>query len=245
MTISAEERKEFDRSVQLLPDAVAKGLKVVAPADLPAGTLYHISTNHDIPVFIPCVSSRTVDGEDRSVPRGCVSPDILKAMLGYGAVYHDFQNWDDSKKQMKNKANWMIYQFDFELAIRPMKKLLPDQRDTDEHWLITYSKNTREFKPTKVGKLKMVGYRTQYFKGDMIDRLDLVAEVKAPQILFSDGVLLTKGFYKLTLANWKVSNRKHGDISVTATPITGEEFKSYFSERVSLENLPPSANWGL
>ena len=53
MTISAEERKEFDRSVQLLPDAVAKGLKVVAPDDLPAGTLYHISTNHDIPVFIP------------------------------------------------------------------------------------------------------------------------------------------------------------------------------------------------
>ena len=109
MTISAEERKEFDRSVQLLPDAVAKGLKVVAPADLPAGTLYHISTNHDIPVFIPCVSTRTVDGEDRSVPRVCVSPDILKAMLGYGAVYNDFQNWDDSKKQMKNKADWMIY----------------------------------------------------------------------------------------------------------------------------------------
>lgn len=244
MTISAEERKEFDRSVQLLPDAVAKGLKVVAPADLPAGTLYHISTNHDIPVFIPCVSSRTVDGEDRSVPRVCVSPDILKAMLGYDAVYHDFQSWDD-KGNMTNKANWMIYQFDFKLAIRPLKKLLPNQRETDEHWLITYSKDTREFKPTKVGKLKMVGYRSQYFKGEMIDRMDLVIEVKAPQILFSDGVLLTKGFYKLVVSNWNFSKLKHGEISVSATPITNEEFKSYFSERVSLENLPPSANWGL
>lgn len=245
MTVSAEERKELDRVLELLPASIAKGLKIVSPADLPAGTLYHISTNHDIPKFIPCISRRTMEGEDRSVPRVCVSPDILKAMLGYGAVYSDFQDWDSSKGKMKNKADWMIYQFDFELAIRPLKKLLPDQRDTDEHWLITYSKNTREFVPTKVGRLKMVGYRTQYLKGEMIDRLDLIIEVKAPKILFSNGVLLTKGFYKLALANWKVSNRKHREISVTASPITSEEFKSYFSERVSLENLPPSANWGL
>jgi len=244
MTIDAEERKEFDRAIELLPDSVSKGLKVVSPSDLPAGTLYHISTNHNIPTFIPCVSKRTMEGEDRTVPRVCVSPDVLKAMLGYGAVYSDFQDWDEKKQRLKNNAYWMIYRFDFDLAIRPVKRLLPDQRDTDEHWLITYSKKTREYKPTKIGKLKMVGYSTQYKNGQMVDRLELVIEVTGSEILFSDGVLLTKGFYKLCLSNWKVSNRKHTEISVTSTAIKKDEYDAYMRERVSLEHLPPSASWG-
>lgn len=235
--------EDFERALELIPDSIAKGLKVVKPEDLEGGALYHISTNTKIAKFVPCISKRTMDGEDRSVPRICVSPTITGCMLAYGAIYSDFYAWDNKKNKDTNNALWQIYDIPFKLAIRPAKKLLPDQRDTGEHWLITYNRETREYVPRKIGMLKMVGYKSGYLKGELMDELTIAAKVESGEkVLFHSGVLLEPGTWLLKIKNWKAKNR-HTALTVSVEPIDSKTHDDYVKERISMESKPFSASW--
>src|SRR5574343_59645 len=234
---------DFERTLELLPDSVANGLKVVKPEDLPGGALYHISTNRNIKRFVPCISKRTMDGEDRSVPRICVAPTIVVCMLGYGAVYTDFHGWDNKNDKAVNKAIWQIYDIPFKFAIRPVKKLLPDQKDTDEHWLIAYNRETREYIPRKVGLVQMVGYRSGYLKGALVDELTLIAKVDAGEkVYFNNDLVLEAGTWLLKIGNWRFCNR-NTDLSVSIEPIDAKTHSSYAKGEISMESKPIWADW--
>src|SRR5690606_41835575 len=102
-----------------------KELTPIEAKDL-IGPPLHLSTNPRIKEFIPSVTDRTANKEDRSIARVSTAPTILGCLIGYVKAWDDFY-WPDSDKQNNLLQMLTIYQFDVEAVIKPSKKLLFDQ----------------------------------------------------------------------------------------------------------------------
>lgn len=238
MALFTKNEVQFAAAQALLPEDIRKNMTVVRREELPNKALYHISTNPKIPVFIPMVSNRVANKEDNRVPRVCTAPSIVECMGGYGAVYHDF--YGDGK----NEAQWTVYSFDFDYAIRPTKKLVPDAHVTNEHWLIAYSPETREYRADKLGTVRMTSFTTRWINGVNVLSLELVVAVTGDTpILFSDGVLLERGFHLVDVKNWYGCGQTLKDIVVETKSLSRAEYQQYVKEKVELEHAVPSAAW--
>lgn len=240
MTTPMQEWKTYSEH---LSDKITKHITPVPRKDVYGANLYHISTNPKIPTFIPQISARTLDEEDVRVPRICTAPTILACFVGYGSLWADFYSGT------KDSGKWTIYGFDFDLGFVPGKKLLPDQRDTDEHWLLTYSKNTTEFKPTKVGLIKAVACKVRKVQSTTINDIEFVVEVRNDGIYWNRDHLLTKGYWHVVVSNW-VDSDKSARLKNTTCTVTALERKQYdqlAGEKLSLLEYekPKSAQWGL
>lgn len=224
--------------VELLPEVIKNNVQVVDKDEFPQGTLYHISTNAKIPKFVPMVSARVANGEDNRVPRVCTAPTVLECMAGYGAVYRDFFQGKG------NEAVWSVYRFVFDKAIKPTKKLLPDQKETNEHWLVTYSPETREYRADILGITKLTSVTHRYVDGVMTSAMELVVKVNGEEpILFSDGVLLGRGYHRVEVKNWYGCGNTVKDTTVESVAISRAEYQQYVKEQVALEHSVPSAHW--
>lgn len=117
------------------------------------GPLYHVSLDGGINKFIPFVTRRASNKENVSVPRVSTAPTIMGCLIGYMASWSDIAWPGDKIKSKKFKNGWYLYELSYEYCIKPNKKLLFDQENSDEHWLVTYTPETREYRSTIVAKL--------------------------------------------------------------------------------------------
>lgn len=204
-------REEMDEFIRLLPDSTGAGLTVVTPAEIPEGQLMHISKNGKIKTFTPSVTSRTASKEDRSVPRVSTAPSLLGCLAGYAAAKWDvLNNWQGNNKDFK--GGWYIYNLPFEFALKPVPKLLVDQKATDEHWLVTYSVDTRHYDPSIIGKFFYESITSLVRSNDNPFMMcTMKIEVFPGQkVHFAKGVILTEGYWSVygpeptnNIANWK------------------------------------------
>lgn len=189
-------QKEMAVFLGLQPDNVASGLTVVETKDL-LGPLLHVSTNPKIKEFVPSVTRRTGADENRSVPRVSTAPSLIGCLIGYIASWSDFAHPEEGKKG-KLLQELTIYQFNTPLCLRPNTKLLYDQKESDEHWLVGYSRDTMGYTPTKVGRffykdVLLVGRPgKQPFK-----IFTMLLEVTSDTLVFSKNIKLTKGFWEI------------------------------------------------
>ena len=227
---------DFRSALQLLSPKVTRHLKAVERDKLPTKTLYHVSTDPNIPVFIPQVSARTVDNEDVRVPRICVAANLTSCLVGYGAMWRDF--YDE-----KQKTGWAIYEFDFDLAVRPSPELLPDQKQTDEYWLISYSKETREYKPKVVGNLRLVGYTSLRLKGRWQYGLGFVVDSEQP-VWISDTIELPAGKHYFGVKGWS-STVDLDKLEFEHREIDDKTYDKLLSGKVNFlaQLTPGSAQW--
>lgn len=230
---------KFERGVRILSDRVTNHMRPVLREDLPFETVYHISTNPDIPVFIPQVSARTVEGEDVRVPRICVGLSLITCFFGYGKL------WDDFHSGKGGDSSWTIYGFDFKLAVRPLTRLLPGQKDTKEHWLISYSPETSEYKSIKLGKIDLVAHQTRRVGNKTVSALEFAIEVKDETLIFDKGIELVKGFHWVTVKNWVDGECDLRSLAYDHRVIEEEEYQKLVAGKVSYlaPVLPGSANW--
>lgn len=229
--------------LDLQPTNIRKTVEFVSAEE--AGPMYHMSLDGDIKKFTPYVTRRTGNKENISVPRISVAPTIMGCFIGYCAAWSDI-TWPDTRNK-KAKNGWYLYDIPYEYAVSPDKKQLYDVDDTDEHWLVTYSPETREYKGNIVAKmfyaeLKMVprtGKTPQYL-------VKLVIDVQSEKGLkLGEDVILEKG-------QWMIdgpSPESHGVWSdlkpYTINKIGYGEYaklKGLSADMLSL-NPPPAFKW--
>lgn len=187
-------RSQIENYLDHQPDSVSKNVIIVGVDEV--GPLLHISKDPKIRKFIPFVTNRTGNNENRSVPRVSVAPTLLGCFVGYVAAAQDFgyPEQDDGTFEQ----GWYIYDIPYQFALKPKSKLLYDQRNSDEHWIVTYSPDTTEYIPSKIGKCF---YRdvTSIGRSGKKPRKEctLIVEVFVEKLVFSKRFVLTKGYWEI------------------------------------------------
>lgn len=228
--------------LDLQPTPIRKAVEFVSAEE--AGSMLHMSLDGDIKKFIPYVTRRAAEKENISVPRVSVAPTIMGCFIGYVAAWSDIQ-WPDTRNK-KHKNGWYLYDIPYEYAISPDKKQLFDVEKTDEHWLVTYSPETREYKGNIIAKmfyaeLKMVpvaGMQPSYL-------VKLLVEVLRDEpIRFGGDVVLEKGCWCIegpapeahgewsNIKPYKVNKIGYGEYA---------KLKGLSADMLSLH--PPAFNW--
>ena len=227
---------DWNEYKKLLSPKVSKYITPVSWDKLPTKTLYHVSTNPKIPVFIPQVSARTVQNEDVRVPRVCVAGDLLACLIRYGGMWGDY--YSDKKF-----LGWTIYEFEGDLAFRPSKELLPDQTDTNEYWLITYNKATREYKPKVVGKLTLVAYASARVGTNWRYSLGLVLDAKKP-LWVHESTQVEAGKWFFSVKGWK-SLVDYQALKIVPQSVDDQTYEKLLAGKINLlpSITPESSNW--
>ena len=88
---------------------------------------YHVSLNDDLQTLVPRIPSSSMFGENISIPRVCVSPDIEKCIqaipasrISAGTIIYVY------KPKMINGTRYY----------KPSKREVPDRNLTDEYWIL-------------------------------------------------------------------------------------------------------------
>lgn len=233
----ANEVRKWQQTVKLMPPGAVEKLQLRQRSDYYSQQLYHISTNPKIKAFVPQVSRRTIDKEDIRVPRVSTAPGIIGCLLGYGAMWGDWYN---------NTAQWTIYSMDFELSFEPNKKLLPDQRETGEQWLITYSPETREYHGRKIGVLKLLGHKSRRVPKGITNELEYVLSVnRGETVWFSETCECREGYWSVILTDWLDGTANIGKVSGKVTQIDQKTYQALLDGKVTLlsRQEPASRAW--
>lgn len=210
--------QEIDQWLGLQPNTVRKAITVRSREE--AGRLYHMSLDGNIKKFTPYVTRRAHSEENISVPRISTATSILGCFVGYLSSITDIQ-WPDWKSK-KFKNGWYLYDLPYEYCLKPNKKMLFDTEYSDEHWLITYSPATREYKGNIVAKMFYSEIITLPINGKVPrNNVKLVVEnLGDDPIVFGKDMSIGKGC-------WMISGplpEQHGDWS---------DVKPYVVEQIS------------
>lgn len=143
-----DDRARLALMLENYPKEIQSGVRVVTPTDLGQSYLYHISENVKLTSMIPNISRRTAIKEDRRIPRISVAPTLFGCIGGHAATLYQWENPDDKLW----KGGWRIYGLPFQMALAPNKKLVSDVEVTDEHWLVSYSKDTVSYSTVVMGE---------------------------------------------------------------------------------------------
>lgn len=235
--------EEMQAYLKVLPGNVAKDVEVMDYA-VTGQALLHLSRDPKIKRFVPSVTNRTGHGENRSVARVSTAPTILGCFVGYCAADSDF-NWPETDSGMVQ--GWTLYSLPYKLALRPNKRALFDQKNSDEHWLVTFSEDTREYIPVKVAKCFYRDMTSVSRPGKRpIRTMTLMVEVFDEPLVFSKRFTLTKGYWEIKgpepsefVESWK------DDAQYTVRSISKGDYTGVKNLSVDMQArpLPTSFNW--
>lgn len=197
------DKENIDTFVSLLPTIVKKNVKVVTPDSLGQDFLLHIDSPPVPKVFIPRMPSSADITENPHVPRITVSDTLIGCMLGYTRIEGDF---------FSQHNGWIISKFDFNYALSVNKKMVFDAEYSNEHWLVTYNKNTIEYKPIPIGKFFI--YKISYVANEQEPNgdefIDIYLELHGDDtVKINKDISLTAGFYIMSIRRRIVDVRKY------------------------------------
>lgn len=231
---------EIARWLSLLPPSKQGEVKVRHHRDMPHSKLYHISSNHELGPMMPSVTRRTLEAEDRAVPRISTSTSLAGCILAYQACTHDFESPD--------YKGWYVYGLPFEHAVRPSKKLLPDVDVSDEHWLVTFCPESIAYIPRPVAKFFITDVaKTRKLRQMMVRYNGYIDVHSAEGLCVAEGKILPPGKYAFCWHKDEMRTHQDADAFVF-TPISAAEYKTVRRDSVSLLGIedfprPGSAYW--
>lgn len=160
--------------------------------------LYHISMNPNIKQFTPQVSKRTLDRENRSLPRISTSTSLIGCMNGYQSILPDME-----KRSNNNFTGlYTIYELPFQYAIKPTKRVLPDVNISDEYWLFSWKRETYSVEPNIAAEFTVPKIETT-FGNDGTDYVyHLYIHVKGSKLYLDQSHVLQQGYYHVTLKGY-------------------------------------------
>jgi hypothetical protein len=243
--------EELTQWLETVSDKVRNNVTVVTPEDVRQDYFLHISTNTAIKKFIPVIGRRQAYSEDRTVPRVTVAPTLLGCFIGYAKADYDFQNHRSNGKpdQSGYKGGWKIYALPFEAALKPGARMVYDSRISDEHWLVSYSRETNEYIPVQAGKmfyrsLRLVSQSGKLPQGEM----ELYVEVTLEGgFKFSKNHFLNPGFYRIVGPVQQNVKSWTDDKDYVVTPIDKADYLSAKNAAADLlgltDGIPPHLHW--
>ena len=204
--------------------------------------MMHISYNTKPKRFIPVIGYRQNKQEDRTVPRVCVAPSLQGCIMGYAAFEHHTSTLDKNKKDehgITYYGGFKLYKFEYEFAIKPNEKLVYDQKMTDEHWLVTYNKDTVFYVPIEIGELFVRKIETEFGP----DTLTVLYFVKVNEVVvLSINNILQPGCYRVkSPASYMVKNWGD-DEKIKVSKIPEEEYFKAKTETAAMLSLEGNAN---
>lgn len=235
---------ELEKFLSLLPGSVRDGLYPVSNDDFEYPYMLHVSIDRKIKEFVPSVTRRTANNEDRTVARISTAPTLLGCFAGYMKGVSDSLYPDNGWR-----GGWYVYALPFKQALVPNKKLLFDQKTTDEHWLVTYNQETINYPAEIIAKCfykEVVALpRT---KGWPAYRVKLAIEVLGDKpVRYCKGVVLTKGTWLIEgpdPASPGITWKSRNEYQITELdPKTYKESKKLSADLLSHSPLPPSYLW--
>lgn len=199
-----DEKKDIENWFQMQAKEVQKNSRIVSKEEV--GTvMLHIDKN--MPKnFIPRFPASAGDTENRTCSRITVAPTILGCCIGYSRIEIDFMD-GPNKKISKDpyRAGYDLSVIDYSFAIEPNKKLVFDQLRSEEHWLVSYNKETVTYKPLLIGKL----FFTQlvYNAAKTSDKIQMPCATMKGYLYheYQDGIMFKKdckimpGYYEIEL----------------------------------------------
>lgn len=189
---------DLKKQLELYTDKVQKNVEIISKEDLGQDFLLHISGNKlTKTTFIPRISKRQGNTEDRTVPRITCSVDLYGCLIGHAAI--DSVIFDSIGYKPITLPKFYIYSLDFDISLKPNGRLVYDADRTNEHWLTTYNKDTVEYKGNLIGKMFVSEYKvktTSKYKNSSQVSLTLIVSIdKDISIKFRDNIVLEKGYY--------------------------------------------------
>lgn len=237
-------KNDFERLLEFLSFAnqkVKDNTVIVSSDELPQPFLLHI-TGEKKPTYIPRIGHRQEHSEDRTMPRVTAAPSLLGCILGYGALFNNYIYSYSITSKPNDVGKWKgglyIQKLPFSHCLKPNSKLVYDQAATDEHWLVPYQDELREFKTECIGKIIVESLTIIPGKkeGDRDCRYTILVQVDEA-LSFSDGKMLTQGQYRISFTNTRRTTWKEKNISIT--PIDKGEFldkKKLIAANLSADN---------
>lgn len=134
---------------RIVPSAILDRCALVPEGALPTG-LFHISANPDLKVMTPMIPKRTLNSEDATFPRVCVSSSWLGCVYGHSATLLDYEGKSPPRDWL---GGYVIFRTPFKYALRPHTSLLSDVNISDEHWLFDLGDDVQStFATERVGE---------------------------------------------------------------------------------------------
>lgn len=191
--------------------------------------------------FVPLMPAKAMEGEDRTIPRISLAATIYDCLMGYKVFYNDIV-YGKTEEYDSFKNGYVISRLYFDQCVVPKKILLPDVKDTKEHWIVGYNKDHISFKQETVGKIvfkEMVTTGTTADKDHNPVKITWYVEVKNNEgLYFNKNTLLTKGYHEVAI--------DHNTDTVTISQIEKDVFddvKKFSAALLSLESKPAYSQW--
>lgn len=229
--------------LEIQPSRVKNNIDIVDNTDGQGPSMFHITYDRDPGKFIPVIGHRQGLDEDRSVPRICVAPTILGTILGHSSFEHNSEHLVVKKKDENGvlyRGGFYLFEFQYQVALKPNEKLVCDQKASDEHWLVTYNKNTIHYKPEAIGKVIATELSTK-FKSSEKPRVGITYYVQVDKrVQFSKNRIMGPGCYKVVspasfqLESWK------DDEMIKVTKVSDKDFQEIKREVTVMESLHSS-----
>lgn len=205
--------------------------------------LSHISLDDNIKEFGPYITKRSVDGEDRIVPRISCGVSLISCMDGYLNLISEYL---EKRTDPKWDSSFTIYGFDYVHAVRPCKALLPTVNATNEHWITNHNEYHRVIKPLKLGKFYILNLTLDRFKSQITLLLDVKSE-----LVVSEGNRLSPGLYRVhfSATSPRTTETKVTDIDrfrlMYIHDLNKAHAESLINSVASLESVsfPPHHSW--
>jgi hypothetical protein len=239
--------------LSLLVPEVRREMTVVTPQTLGTPYLLHISKDTDLARFVPGVTRRGMKKEDRTVARVSTSPCLMGCLLAYNSDMFDFHERKPGLKfgearSVPFKGGYAIYGFQFDVAVRPTRKLVPDVEQTDEHWLLPYDERHTAYQPETLGKVFYSSVAYEVWEGRAVPRIEMYVEVLTEQPIWLDGrQKLTKGCWRITMTDLHRSVKWNEVRGLTIEEISNSDYtavKRNVASMLSFESYAPaSARW--
>lgn len=205
-------------------------------ADTQYRRLYHISPNPKIPFFVPREIQRTMPGEDETVKRVCTGISLLDCLRGYAVMLRDYL---DKKANCAGKDEWLggysIYELSVEGSLKPSPILAPISEWSEERWLVNVEREDQRYVPRVIGKCFIDELRVD--KGDHHFHIEtyVIVEVDTEALLFAPGIVLHRGFYRLTVPGLEKYKEVPLDISaIEVQKLSRDAYNQAKSRQASL-----------
>lgn len=233
-------KKEIEKILSLQNKKVQTNVTVLSSDELGYNNVLRLDTNlMTRKSFIPRIAVTQADSEDRTLPRivgshyvqGCliaIAGLVNQALNGY---YHDPYN-------RSARTGFYIHDLEFEYCLKPNNKLVFDASESEELWLITYDKDTIEYKAKRVGEVFVKSISIAPAENDKNSEclIELYIHVaKETGLAFNKKVNIQQGYHTV---RYYFHNRKlNSDKEIVIEPLSESEFTKAKKKQTSLESL--------
>jgi len=234
--MSGNDVKELKETIKFYIPKIQNNVTIITPKDINQDFMHHIAIAR-FKDMVPNISKRAGASEDNLLPRVHVSPTLVGCMQGYSGVHaHLIRDEVTNGSDEYYKGFMHIYKIPFNACLKPNKRLVYDTNETDEHWLVTYNKDTVIFPSTVSGFIVPITLTVSPF----VDKPTISKSHLAVYVKDKDGIVLdsktnlAKGYWLLDFISDPSKPRDKIDNLIE---ITKEEYEKLTYIKVATESL--------